>query len=347
MNGHRRSDASDLPFQQGETVVYPGFGISQLEGTERRGTKTYVRVRVVESQILIGVPVGKARRVLRRPASSQEAQRMLDILRDRSSKPEEAQATYRFRDSQRILARGSLEAQVLALHRKYRSSYRPSFGEKNLIQTFESAILGEIGHVLGLDKDKLAAELHGVHPTFSATAPAPPADVEAENRGPELPQALRGYELLGEFQVTRGKIVIGEAARSSQPVGVSERTGVSAPAVNGVWYAFVEGGDDDEALVAVHSEHVADLRKLSRDVRELGRVLFEHGVVTILDSAVRDDRAYVSEALSPLFTDGLVRDRGCYCRTSANGVFPVRGSFEGTDLVFVSVSFDPSAVLAT
>lgn len=211
-----------------------------------------------------------------------------------------------------------------------------------MIAMFESAILGELAHVLDVARSVLAAELHGIHPVFSGSAPARPPEAPLQRPSPPSPIELRGYEYLGEFQVTAGTLAIGEwtASSADRPADVKVRTNLLVGGLTGGWHAFLEGDDEIDALIAVHRDHVADFNRLRKDARDVGRVVVEGGAMTILDAAVRDDPAFIDEIMFPLFTDGLILDRGCHCRTGGDGVFPVRGTFEGNALVFAAVRFD-------
>ncbi len=337
-----QSDAGSKTFRPGDVAVYPSQGLVRVEGQEDIGGKPFLKVTVPHSGTTIGVPVAKIHELLRDPVSRAEAERLLTILRAGDGEPPDDRAwPYRFRDFQRTLVKGSFHDQVRALHRLYRTKFKLSFGERRLIMTFEDAILGELAHVVGGTKDALVAELHGMHPAFLASAPARPPEQPITRPTPKPPIKLAKHEYLGEFTVADGRLVVGEFTESSgdSPTDAKERSSFVSPAVPGTWYAFVQGDDEVEALIAVHRDHADNFKKLAKSAAPLSRVIVEGGRMTMLDAAVRDDPKYVDETMFPLFTEGLILDRGCHSGTGGDGVDTVRGVLADGKLVFVSVSF--------
>jgi len=342
MEQANHGDAGVRAFGPGDVAVYPGQGLVRVEGQQEIGGKPFLMVTVPDSGTTIGVPVAKIHELLRAPVSRAEAERLLTILRTGDAEPPDDRAwPYRYRDFQRALVNGSFEDQVRALHRLYRTRYKPSFDERRLILTFEDAILGELAHVVGGTKDALVAELHGMHPAFSASAPVRPPEQPITRPTPRPPIKLSKHEYLGEFTVADGRLVIGEFTESSgdSPPDAKERSSFVSPAVPGTWYAFVQGDDEVKALIAVHRDHADNFKKLAKSAIPLSRVIVEGGRMTMLDAAVRDDPKYVDEAMFPLFPKGLILDRGCHCGTGGDGVDTVRGVLADGKLVFVSVSF--------
>ncbi|MBN2360302.1 MAG: hypothetical protein JXR83_12690 [Deltaproteobacteria bacterium] len=337
-----RIDATKPAFVVGDILVYPAQGLMKFEGTEERQGEIFLRLKTVDGRMTIGVPMDRAQELVRRPVPRAEAERLLGVLRDRTGQPDERPAAYRLRDGQRTLVRGSFEEQVRGLQRWYLTRFRLSFGERKLIGTFETATVDELAHVLGLDKQALIDELHGSCPGFAENAPVRPSEPPLERPTPKSPIELNEHEYLGEFQVTGGLIVVGEWTQSTgnQRADAKERSSFLAPALNGTWHAFIKGGDDANGLVAVHGDHVQKFKKVAQEARELSRVVVEGGGMTMVDGAVRDDSAYIDEAMFPLFTVGLIHDRGCHCRTGGDGVFAVSGVRKGSDLIFVEVNFE-------
>lgn len=342
MEQPKLGEAGPRTFRPGDMAVYPGMGLVRVEGHQEHGGNPFLMLTVPDSGTTVGVPVAKIHELLRAPVSRAEAERLLTILRTGDAGPPDDRAwPYRFRDFQRALVKGSLEDQVRALHRLCVSRYALSFGERQLIMTFEDVILSELAHVVGGTKDALVDELHGMHPAFSASAPERPPEQPIARPTPTPPIKLAKHEYLGEFTVADGRLVVGEFTESSgdSPPDAEERTSFVSPAVPGAWHAFVRGDDEVEALIAVHRDHADRFKKLAKSAVPLSRVIVNGGRMTFLDAAVRDDPKYVDEAMFPLFGDGLILDRGCHSGTGGDGVDTVRGVLVDGKLVFVSVSF--------
>jgi RNA polymerase-interacting CarD/CdnL/TRCF family regulator len=338
---HTESGGSDetRKFEPGDVAVYAGQGLVHIEGQREIDGKVYL-VSKTEHGATIAVPVAKAPELLRSPVSPDEAKRLLAILRGRDGEPpDDRQQLYRTRDAKRTMVNGSLEEQVRALNRMYRSPYKPSLDDGRWIVIYEGIVLAELAHVAQTTMDDLVAELHRIHPAFSAENPRPP-EFPVAQPSPKPPVELANHDYLGIFTVADGRLFIGENIQSRPSIDAPSAPRVlESPAAPGTWHAFLFRGKGPGALIAIHSDRAADFKKVQRSAKPLGDVDVNGGQISVIDAAVRSDPAALDEVMFPLFPTGLVLDRGCQSSTLGDGTHQVRGVLEDGRLVFVAVDF--------
>lgn len=216
------------------------------------------------------IPTDTVEKVVRRPVSRAEAERLVGVLRQQSGASDDRPWAMRFHDNMVTLIKRPLEAQVNALHTLYRTAYATTFGERKLIDTFERVIVGELAHVLGKNVDGMIVELRSGHPVFSTNPPegpisgpaafatnSPPCPPDPEILEPKAPIALKDHTYLGKISSPSGKIVVGEATAPAKDTYVAE----GKP---GEWHAYMkEPSDADEGgLLLIHSDALGQQKKL-------------------------------------------------------------------------------------
>lgn len=338
-------EQSESKLKVGEHVVWPGQGLGRIESIERQGGEEMIGLVILRSGVRIGVAAKNADKAIRRPIGHEAATSVLTQL-NRKGDPDPRSWDDRHFDYARSLAKGTLQEQVQHLHKMYRSPYKPTFGEIRMLDVYECLILDELGHVLSQPADDLRAQMRLVHPVFAEGAsprPPEPESLEAEPAGP----AIKGYELLGTFEVEEGIVVadpIRVSTRADAELGLNVRLG----ARSGKWYGYALEDEDTGrigVLIAVHSSKIprlaerSDLTELGTKAAAVASVRVDSGQMAILDQKVRNDERYEDEML---FRTGFgtVLDRGCTSESGfGDGTYPVSVVKDGDQAVYVDVDF--------
>src|SRR5688572_24617187 len=150
-------------FNVGDKVVYPGHGVAEITGLERReisGTamEFYV-LRVLENNMKVMVPKRNAESVgLRSLVGEEEVQMVYGVLRHRGGKISTATWNRRHREYMEKIKTGSLVeiASVLRDLCILRSDKELSFGERKMLDTARSLLVQELALAKGQAEDVVA-----------------------------------------------------------------------------------------------------------------------------------------------------------------------------------------------
>ena len=333
------------PFAVGDYLVWQGKGLVRVEKLENQdGKDVWILQALDGSGQTLGIPVGNADRVLRRPMDKVAAERAWGELK-KAAEADRRPWEDRYVDYTRTMVKGTSREQLAHLRTMYNSPYKPSFGERQMIDTYESLLFSELAHVLGKQVDELRAEMKSTSPVFSPNAETRPPDPERREPAPEGPK-IRGYDLLGSFEVEQG-LVVGEPGR----VGVvaDEEPGLNfrVAAASGKWYGYV--AEDEEMgrvgiLIAIHSSKLGvlakrGLTKLRKRAEVAAEVRVDGGQMAILDQAVRDQERY-DEEMAFRTRIGTVLNRGCTSESGfGDGLYPVSVVMESDEAIYVHVDF--------
>ncbi len=337
------------PFPTGKLVVYPGQGIVQIEGTEQREGKSFVRLK--HPTMTIHVPVESLAKAVRQPIATAQAEVLLARLRSRDGEPDMRHFAHRHRDVMRVMVKGTLEQQTEALHRLYSSPFTPTFGERKLMTMLEDIVLGELVlataapatlDALEQQRDALASAQRESQPVFSATKERP-RDPPPEPNRPKDPFGLSHVEYLGTFTVGSETIAAGDPATvgHAKPGAPERASYVVLDAVKGKWHGYVRTGDDGIELLFAFADPSLTRGAVSKPSRsQVGRLWVDSGQMSIVDGAMRADDQTRDAMLFPLFQETLVLDRGCMSRSGfGDGIYPVFATTEAGKVTWLGVDF--------
>lgn len=138
-------------FKVGDHAVYPGHGvgrISSIEYKEILGTKhEFYSVLILETGMKIMIPAANIKSVGLRPLiSKDEAQKVVDILKDKNVKIDTQTWNRRYRDYREKIITGSVYeiAEVLRDLYVLKVDKELSFGEKKMLDTAKNLLLQEL-----------------------------------------------------------------------------------------------------------------------------------------------------------------------------------------------------------
>ena len=155
-----------MTFNVGDKVVYPGHGVAEVTGLERReisgnALEFYV-LRVLENNVKVMVPKHNAKAVgLRRLVGQEEVDQVYSVLKHRGGKISTATWNRRYREYMEKINTGSLVeiASVLRDLCILRADKELSFGERKMLDTARTLLVQELALAKGSDEDAIAAEL--------------------------------------------------------------------------------------------------------------------------------------------------------------------------------------------
>ncbi|MBC7465535.1 MAG: CarD family transcriptional regulator [Bdellovibrio sp.] len=138
-------------FKVGDHAVYPGHGvgrISSIEYKEILGAKhEFYSVQILETGMKIMIPAANIKSVGLRPLiSKEEAQKVVDILKDKNVKIDTQTWNRRYRDYMEKIKTGSVYeiAEVLRDLYVLKVDKELSFGEKKMLDTAKNLLLKEL-----------------------------------------------------------------------------------------------------------------------------------------------------------------------------------------------------------
>ena len=153
-------------FNVGDKVVYPGHGVAEVTGLEKReisgnALEFYV-LRVLENNVKVMVPKHNAKSVgLRRLVEKEEVDQVYGVLKHRGDKISTATWNRRYREYMEKINTGSLVeiASVLRDLCILRSDKELSFGERKMLDTARTLLVQELALAKGEDENAVASEL--------------------------------------------------------------------------------------------------------------------------------------------------------------------------------------------
>jgi CarD family transcriptional regulator len=153
-------------FSVGDKVVYPGHGVAEVTGMERReisgaALEFYV-LRVLENNMKVMVPKRNAESVgLRSLVGGDEVEMVYGVLRHRGGKISTATWNRRHREYMEKIKTGSLVeiASVLRDLCILRSDKELSFGERKMLDTARNLLVQELALAKGQEEAAVADEL--------------------------------------------------------------------------------------------------------------------------------------------------------------------------------------------
>jgi CarD family transcriptional regulator len=138
-------------FKVGDHAVYPGHGVGKIHSIESKeilGTiHTFYSVMILETGMKIMIPATNIKSVGLRPLiSREEAQKVVEILKDKNVKIDTQTWNRRYRDYMEKIKTGSVFeiAEVLRDLYVLKVDKELSFGEKKMLDTAKNLLLKEL-----------------------------------------------------------------------------------------------------------------------------------------------------------------------------------------------------------
>ncbi|MEZ4448639.1 MAG: CarD family transcriptional regulator [Nannocystaceae bacterium] len=161
-------------FKVGEKAVYPGHGVAEIIGLERReisgAAMEFYVLRVLENDMKVMVPKRNAANVgLRRLVTDDQIVEVYEVLSRRGEKISTATWNRRHREYMEKIKTGSLPA-IASVMRDLcllRGDKDLSFGERKMLDTARTLLVQELALAKGVDEGAMAEELEAL---FTAAA---------------------------------------------------------------------------------------------------------------------------------------------------------------------------------
>ena len=158
-------------FNIGDKAVYPGHGVAEVMGLERReiagSAMEFYVLRVLENDMKVMVPKSNAASVgLRRIVGEEQILEVYGVLSRRGEKISTATWNRRYREYMEKIKTGSLLeiATVLRDLCILRSDKDLSFGERKMLDTARSLLVQELALAKGVEHSDVVRELDEMFP---------------------------------------------------------------------------------------------------------------------------------------------------------------------------------------
>ena len=158
-------------FNIGDKAVYPGHGVAEVMGLDRReiagSTMEFYVLRVLENDMKVMVPKSNASAVgLRRIVGEPEIKEVYGVLSRRGEKISTATWNRRYREYMEKIKTGSL-MEIAAVLRDLcilRSDKDLSFGERKMLDTARTLLVQELALAKGVENSDVVRELDEMFP---------------------------------------------------------------------------------------------------------------------------------------------------------------------------------------
>jgi CarD family transcriptional regulator len=158
-------------FNIGDKAVYPGHGVAEVMGLDRReiagSTMEFYVLRVLENDMKVMVPKSNASAVgLRRIVGASEIKEVYGVLSRRGEKISTATWNRRYREYMEKIKTGSL-MEIAAVLRDLcilRSDKDLSFGERKMLDTARTLLVQELALAKGVEDADVVRELDEMFP---------------------------------------------------------------------------------------------------------------------------------------------------------------------------------------
>ena len=160
-----------MMFKIGDTAVYPGHGVGNIESIEAReisggATQSFYIIRVLGSGATIMVPVDNEKAVgLRRVVNKGTVSKVYAVLKERSDMPADKQTwNRRYREYMEKVKTGC----VMEVAKVFRDLYllktdkELSFGERRMLDTTKNLLVKELSIARRWTEERIEAELHKI-----------------------------------------------------------------------------------------------------------------------------------------------------------------------------------------
>ncbi|MBL8953014.1 MAG: hypothetical protein JNK82_19710 [Myxococcaceae bacterium] len=320
-----------MSYSNGDYVVCRGQGLVKVQRVERDGT-VVVQLSVDDSDVL-EVPPHETDKRLRACVDRAAAEKLATLIGKKDGKPDARPWGEQYVDIQKALRKGDAKplAERLQLMLRVAAPLQPTF--ERALFSVEDALLPELAHALAIPVKQLRTRLHNGTPAFSFQDQATdlmPALVPPPEKLP------KGWEYLGNFSLSSGKLVAGEVVEpdiEATFAGKSLKLSVTLKAKKGAWWAIKPSGKE-WAGIFLHREAGGGVEKWLKAGKEAAKVSLEHGVFCVLDVELRDDRNF--QRAPSVTLNHAIEGRG-FAVGAEDGVYPVRVAYDGAEAVLVAV----------
>jgi CarD family transcriptional regulator len=158
-----------VSFKPGDNAVYPGYGVGQVVAIDTKeicGAKqTFYSIKIIDSGMKIMVPTNNAQSVGLRPIiSKDEANKVLDILKETDVKIDNQTWNRRYREYMEKINTGSVYeiAEVLRDLFILKVDKELSFGERRMLDMARKLLLKELSLATGMDEKRQAEEVAAI-----------------------------------------------------------------------------------------------------------------------------------------------------------------------------------------
>ncbi len=180
-----------------------------------------------------------------------------------------------------LIKRGDVGAQSELLRGLYQLPEGLLYGPREaVLQRLEVELAQQIGHVTRRKPETVVRRWRKGRPAFGYVAP------ERDGPLPPPPPAAPAPWEVGVSLRVYADLVIGEYPSSRS------RDAILVPGCSGIWHTYVREVGSAITWVAVHESVALEFGRLLEQVVRVGTVNCEGGCVHIVDSEVRDDKAY-------------------------------------------------------
>lgn len=164
--------STDPQFKVGDKAVYPAHGVGEITAVEKReigGTsQTFYILKILDNGMKIMVPTQQAAQVgLREIISSEEADEVFDILREKEISVDTATWNRRYREYMEKIKTGSVfeVAEVLRDLYLLKAEKDLSFGERKMLDTARNLLIKELSLAKKMGEDAVEAEFQKIFQT--------------------------------------------------------------------------------------------------------------------------------------------------------------------------------------
>ena len=163
---------SELPtvFDVGQKVVYPGYGVGQIQSIETKeiaGRKiSFYMVRILETGVTVMVPVDKVQSVGLRPtASEKEIEQVYILLKKKEIVVELTTWNRRYREYMEKIKTGSIFeiSEVVRDLCVIRQDKVLSFGEKKMLELAKGLLVKELAISEGSDEPTIESQVEEIY----------------------------------------------------------------------------------------------------------------------------------------------------------------------------------------
>jgi len=155
----------DSEFKVGDKAVYPAHGVGEVTAIEKReiggSSQTFYILKILDNGMKIMVPTIQAQQVgLREIISSEEADEVFDILREKEISVDTATWNRRYREYMEKIKTGSVfeVAEVLRDLYLLKAEKDLSFGERKMLDTARNLLIKELSLAKKIEEDAVEDE---------------------------------------------------------------------------------------------------------------------------------------------------------------------------------------------
>lgn len=156
----------EIEFIVGQKVVYPGHGVGRVQSIENKeigsALISFYMIRILESGVMVMVPLNKVDAVGVRPvASPEEVQKVYSMLKEKKIVVEQTTWNRRFREYMEKIKTGSIFeiSEVLRDLCLLRSDKVLSFGEKKMMDLAKGLLVKELAIAESSDEPTVEAHI--------------------------------------------------------------------------------------------------------------------------------------------------------------------------------------------